>query len=205
MENNKYAVAYTSVYTITLAVIAVLTFDNYVFVPNIPFFFLCIIPLFVIQASVLRKYSQNKFFKSIYIANVVISCTLIVGIKSIVCTQYFAIYHFLAVLLNCTEFSKKLLTAGSSITSLLLRVVSTSVESEENIVTTIMALLLSSAITITSIIAPYPYIQDQGGFIKFGLPRDKEFTTSDCFKITDTIPVGIGVFMQVGQFYHEIG
>lgn len=203
MKINSVLRIYMVAFTSFIGLISVFTLFDYVFVPTIPFFYLLTLPFYLCQFVLFSKYHQDNFILQLYKINVVICCFLLWGTKTLVGTQYFALYQLTLVLGNCKNYHRILPTAGSTSVLIIGRIVVIARSMNLSIMLTTCALLLSSVLTISSIFKPYPPIQLENNMIKFGVSQNSDFVDSDFFMVDRSIDIGCGKIVKIGMFYFD--
>ena len=205
ISTDKVICAYTVGYSCILAFVSLLAAQSYVWIPQIPFFYLLIIPLFVLQAVCFRYGSDKRFMKILYWINWGIFSILAVSITPLLGTQYLWIYHGLLLLCCGNQYRmcvpKALILLGTTIVQLVRIVLKTHRSLWAIVVSQAVSVLISSIF----IFQPYPPIQYADDIVRIGVLPDSEFHDINFFCVDNSIDLQIGVLVQLGEYYEAFG
>lgn len=170
---------------------------GYVFVPRIPFFYLVILILCIIQINIFFKASQNKTFQILYFVNILSSILLVFSSKFLAGTVFFMLDSILVVLISGRRFCKSPITPLCILASWIIHFISVAVQIDEYIKMLLLASITSILLTCVYIFLPYPPILllqgdgEVGDKIFLGHMIGYEITENEYIEVKDTIDLGV--------------
>lgn len=202
MMITRFALLYSIVYTSIIAFVAALWLQGYIFIPNIPYFYLAISIVFVIQCKCFCRYHMEKSMCKLYAINLLINVVFLFKADILICTQYLQIFHCLVILFSVKNYWDNRGNLLLFVTSFLTYIIGIVHLSKEIIVPFSKMLIVSISSLVLSlclIVEMYPRIQVSGDYISFGNPNDAQFIDANSYAISSKINLGFGYFVKLGN------
>lgn len=202
----KIPIIYTIAYTCSMLFVGCMSLFGYVFVPKIPFFYLLILVLCILQIIIFFKVPRNKMFQVLYFANVFSSILLIFSSKFLVGTAFFMIDSILIVLISGRRFFKSPIAPLWILVSWIIHFIGVSSQINEYIKVLLFAGVTSIFLTCVYTFIPYPPIEliqggEMGDKIYFGYMAGDEIDENDYMEVRNIIDLGIVSAVQVEDVY----
>ncbi len=175
---------------------------EYIFIPSIPFFYIVLGCICLIQCICFRRCSAQKNFQSLFAINLFINVLFFFRTETLAFTQYFQIFHCIVVMFSIKRYwgdwKKRLLFLASPLAN-IIGIVNLTRQLAFPLGKTVVVSMLSVILSLCSVFTMYPPIQHEGNLVAFGYQRDSEFNFSDSITIEKELNLGIGHFVRLGD------
>lgn len=203
VKAKNLVLIYTVLYTASILSISILSIQKYILIPQVPFFYLLVLPLFVFQCLIFRKYSYYHTLRILYILNICLYSLLAIGTTQLAGTPYFLIYHAVVILLGNHGYRKHIHNLLVIMLSTIAQWAYIAAQLQRSIWITALSVCLSIGVTCIYIFQPYPPIQYQNDIVRIGISPNAEFYDIDFFEVLNTVDLKIAKFVQLGKYHKE--
>ncbi len=200
MITTRFATIYSCIYTFVAMTSGVFWLRGYIFIPSIPFFYILLGCVCLLQGICFRRYSAQKAMQCLFAINLFVNILFLYRVETLVFTQYFPIFHCIMVLFSINRYwgnwKQRVLFIASPLAH-LAGLVKLAKELAAPFGKTVVVSMLSVMLSLCSVFTMYPKIQQEGDCLTFGYPHNSEFNLADSMTIEKEINLGIGYFVRL--------
>ncbi len=208
MITTRFAMIYSCLYTFVAMTSGVFWLRGYIFIPSIPFFYILLGCVCLIQGICFRRYSAQKTMQGLFAINLFINILFLYRIETLVFTQYFQLLHCIVMVLSINKYwgdwKQRVLFIASPL-AYIVGIVKLAKQLAIPLGKTVVVSMLSIVLSLCSVFTMHPKIQQEGNCIAFGYPRESEFNFADSMMIEKEIDLGIGYFVRLAPEAGTVG